>query len=271
VRIQSILSLPAFNPGPYTGQGNNTYLIAGREPLLVDAGVGDPRHLDAIAAALAGAPLARVLVTHNHSDHIKGIEAVAVRWPEAVLLKKSLPERDQKYAVRWTPVRDRDEVPAGDIRLRIFETPGHAPDHLCLFDETSRVLFAGDLLMRRGTVVIPPTHGGSLGQYLRSLEKMLALLPSRVLPAHGPPFDDAEEVIHRYLAHRLERQAQIVRALEEGAGDLDEVLSRVYVGLRGEMVGAARETILAHLIKLEEEGRAARDGEGRWTLRDIAH
>jgi len=262
-----VLSLSAFNPGPYTGRGNNTYLITGREPLLVDAGVGDARHLDAIAGALGGAQLARVVVTHNHSDHIKGIEAIAARWPEAALLKKPLPERDVKYAVRWTPIGERDEVPAGDGRLRVLETPGHAPDHLCLFDEASRVLFAGDLVMRRGTVVIPPTHGGSLAQYLRSLEKVLALLPSRVLPAHGPAFDEAEEVIHRYLAHRLERQAQIVRALEEGDGDVDAIVSRVYVGLRPEMTGAARETILAHLIKLEEEGRAARDGEGRWTLR----
>jgi hypothetical protein len=103
VHSVTILSLPAFNPGPYTGQGNNTYLITGREPLLVDAGVGDARHLDAIAEALGGADLARVIVTHNHSDHIKGIEAIAARWPEAALLKKPLPERDVKYAVRWTP------------------------------------------------------------------------------------------------------------------------------------------------------------------------
>jgi glyoxylase-like metal-dependent hydrolase (beta-lactamase superfamily II) len=265
--LQSLVTLPAFNPGPYTGQGNNTYLIVGREPMLVDAGVGDPRHLESVAAALDGVPLARVLVTHSHTDHIKGIEAVAARWPGAVLLKKPLPERDGRYAVRWTPVADRAVVPAGDIRLRVFETPGHAPDHLCLFDEASRVLFAGDLLMRRGTVMIPPTLGGSLAQYLRSLEKVLALLPSRVLPAHGPAFDEVADVIHRHLAHRLERQAQIVRALEEGATELDTIAARVYVGLREEIADAARETVLAHLIKLEEEGRARRDARGRWMLR----
>lgn len=260
------LVLPAFNPGPYTGKGNNTYLVLGREPLLIDAGAGDPRHLDAIAEALDGAPLARVLVTHNHSDHIKGIEAIAARWPAAILLKKLWPEKDVAYPVAWRPAREGDEVVAGGMRLRVIETPGHAPDHVCLFEPERRVLFGGDLLVRDGTVVIPPTFGGSLAQYLKSLERLLALGVARVLPAHGRAIDEPDALIHRYLAHRLERQAQIVCALERGAADLDSIVAQVYVGLRPEVAPVARESVLAHLIKLEEEGRAARDDEGRWRL-----
>ncbi len=261
-----ILVLPAFNPGPYTGEGNNTYLVPGREPLLVDAGVGDARHLDAIAAALDGQPLARVVVTHNHSDHIKGIEAVAARWPGAILLKRPWPEKDVKYSVAWRPLQEGDEVVAGEARLRVIETPGHAPDHVCLFEPSSRLLFGGDLLVRDGTVVIPPTFGGSLARYLKSLEKLLALGVSRVLAAHGREIEEPDALIRRYLAHRLQRQAQIVRALERGAADLDAIVAQVYVGLRPEVAAAAGESVLAHLIKLEEEGRAAKDAEGRWRV-----
>jgi glyoxylase-like metal-dependent hydrolase (beta-lactamase superfamily II) len=258
--------LDAGNPGPYTGAGNHTYLVAGRAPLLIDAGVGEPRHLDEVGAALGGGTLARVVVTHNHPDHIKGIAAIAARWPGAVLLKKPWPEQDVKYPVSWSPLADGDEVPAGDGRLRVIGTPGHAPDHLCLLDEDSRTLFAGDLLMRDGTVVIPPTYGGSLARYLASLERVVALAPARALAAHGPEIDDPVALARRYLEHRRKRETQIVRALGHGAADLEALLPRVYVGLRPEVEGAARESVLAHLIKLEEEGRAERDERGRWRL-----
>jgi glyoxylase-like metal-dependent hydrolase (beta-lactamase superfamily II) len=262
-----VICLPAYNPGPYTGGGNSTYLLTGREPLLVDAGVGDARHLDELAAALAGQALARVVVTHNHSDHAKGVEGIAARWPGASLLKKPWPERDARYAAAWARLGDGDRVPAGDGWLRAIETPGHAPDHVCLWDSEARVLFGGDLLVRDGTVVIPATHGGSLSQYLRSLEKVLALAPARVLPAHGPPIENPDVVIRRYLAHRRAREVQILRALEEGHRDLDAMVPQVYGALRPEIADAARESVLAHLVKLQEEGRATRDEGGRWTIK----
>ncbi len=261
-----VARLPAFNPGPYTGDGTNTYLVLGRAPLLVDAGVGDARHLDAIAAALAGRSLARVVVTHHHSDHVKGIGAVAARWPGALLLKCPWPERDAGDDVRWVPLADGEELPAGDGRLRVVATPGHAPDHACLFDPVSRVLFGGDLLVSGGTVVIPPSHGGSLAQYLASLERVAALAPARVLPAHGPVIEDPAALLARYLAHRREREAQVVQAIARGPCDLDAVVAGVYADVPADLAGAARENALAHLVKLEEEGRAARDEAGRWRL-----
>lgn len=258
--------LRAFNPGPYTGDGTNTYLVLGREPLLVDAGVGDPRHLDAIAEHLAGRPLARVVVTHHHSDHVAGITAVAARWPEAVLLKSPWPARDATDGVLWVAIADGDDLPAGDGRLRVVATPGHAPDHVCLFDPASRALFGGDLLVAEGTVVIPASDGGSLVQYLASLERVAALSPSRVLPAHGPVIEDPAAVVARTLAHRREREIRILDVLAGGPCTLETLVSAVYGPVPAELAGAARETALSHLLKLEGEGRAARDAAGAWRL-----
>jgi glyoxylase-like metal-dependent hydrolase (beta-lactamase superfamily II) len=265
-----IVRLPAFNPGPYTGDGTNTYLVCGRQPLLVEAGVGDPRHLEAIAAALGGRPLARVVVTHHHADHVAGIGAVAARWPGAWLAKRPWPERDAADPVRWMALADGDELPAGDGRLTVVATPGHAPDHLCLFDPASRTLFGGDLLVREGTVTIPASRGGSLVDYLASLERVAALAPVRVLPAHGPVIDDPCALVARYLAHRRDREAQIVQAIARAPRDLEAVVAEVYRGVPAALVGAARETALAHLRKLEAEGRAARDAAGRWRLAQSA-
>ncbi len=257
-----LVALSAFNPSPLTGAGNNTYLIPGPEPLLVDAGVGDPRHLDAVAAALDGVPLARVVVTHNHSDHASGAAAVAARWPGVTLLKMPWPARDR---VAWTPLAEGDELAAGDVRLRVVWTPGHAPDHVCLFEPAGRVLFGGDLLVQNDTVVIPASHGGSLTQYLASLERVRALAPSRVLPAHGPAIDDVVALIERYVEHRRQRERQILRALASGPVTPADIVARVYVGLNPALEPFARESVLAHLVKLEEEGRAIRNEDGKWT------
>src|SRR5262245_20863126 len=121
------LLLPANNPGPMTGEGNNTWLIDGDEPTLVDAGVGDPAHLDAIARALGGRPLARVVVTHGHADHISGVPALRARWPTIEAAKWILPGESG-----WRGLDDEARVRAGGGTLIIIHTPGHAPDHLCL-------------------------------------------------------------------------------------------------------------------------------------------
>ena len=111
----------AHNPGPYTGAGNNTYLIPGEEPVLIDAGTGDPRHLEGVAEALArtkSGRLARILVTHGHVDHESGVAALAVRWPEATASKMPWPERDARYWQAWHEIGDEELIRAHHDVLR---------------------------------------------------------------------------------------------------------------------------------------------------------
>ena len=248
----------AFNPGPMTGDGNWTWLLPGRTPTLIDAGTGDPRHLDAVAAALAGASLAQVLVTHAHVDHASGAVAIAQRFDGVKFFKMPWAERDSRWPVPWQPIGDNDIVEAGDRRLRAVHTPGHAPDHLCFWDEESRTMFSGDLAVTGTTVYIPPNLRGDLADYLASLERVRALKPARLLPAHGPVIDDPEALLNNYLQHRREREEQILAALRSGLETLDALVPLIYRGLRENLMQVARETVLAHLLKLEREGRARR-------------
>lgn len=247
--------LPADNASEWTGPtGNNTWLIPGAVPALVDAGVGAPSHLAALEHALSGAPLATVLLTHGHSDHVKGIPAILERWP-------SVRVRGEKFE----PLQDGERIPAGDGCLRAVHTPGHAPDHFCLFDETTGDLFGGDLARAGGTVVIPANHGGDLTDYLSSLRRVEALRPRRLLPGHGPIVDDVPALVAGYIAHRAEREAQIVEALRAGATTPEAIVARVYQSLRPSLVRAAQESALAHLIKLQREGMVS-VAAGEWTL-----
>jgi glyoxylase-like metal-dependent hydrolase (beta-lactamase superfamily II) len=257
------IPLHAANPGPFTGAGNWTYLIPGPAPLLFDAGVGQVTHLDELAAAAPNGP-ALVVVSHAHPDHAAGGPALAERWPTARFAKLPWPAEDDD-AIGWQPLIDGQTLDSGDGPLVVIHTPGHAPDHLVLWHADSRTLFGADLMQLGNTVVIPADRGGDLAAYLRSLRRVQALAPSRVLPAHGPPIDDPPALIEQYLQHRHHREVQIVTALEGGLQTVDAITQRIYVGLTPQLEPLARQNVVAHLIKLEQESLARRDGD-RWGL-----
>jgi glyoxylase-like metal-dependent hydrolase (beta-lactamase superfamily II) len=250
-----------------TGDGNTTWLIPGHVPTLIDAGTGESQHLDALERALGGARLAQVLVTHTHVDHASGAAAIAERMPHVRFLKMPWPEEDAAWRVRWHPLTDGEMVAAGDSALAVIHTPGHSPDHLCFWDQEGRQLFCGDLAWKGSTVVIPSSHGGDVAAYLASLERILQLLPQTMFPAHGPVIEQPMELLREYIEHRALREQQVLAALGRGLTSPDEMVARIYPALPAALRPVARESVLAHLTKLEREGRAAHDGE-RWRLRD---
>lgn len=255
-----IVPLHAANPGPMTGAGNWTYLISGRDPVLIDAGTGLAPHLDAIVASRGEGP-EHVVVTHAHGDHASGVTAIRERWPTTRFSKYPWRGRDDRYPAEWTSLRDGDEIPAGDGSVTVVHTPGHAPDHIALWDAESRTLFSGDLVTLGTTVVILVSAGGSLVQYLDSLRRVQALDPRRLLPAHGDAIDEPAAVIQKYLDHRAEREAQVIDGVTRGIRRVDALVADIYRGLNPALVRMAGESVLAHLIKLEEEGRVQREGE----------
>ncbi len=242
------IPVPVANPGPLTGPGNNTYLFDGAEPTLIDAGVGQPEHIVAIAAHLGGRALVRVLVTHGHPDHASGVPALRERWPSLEVRKWNLAGE-----LDWLPLDDADRVRAGDAWLTVVHTPGHAADHVCFWQPDTRDLYCGDMMTASTSIMVPPaSRGGSLRQYLHSLQRLADLGPGTAWPAHGDVIAKPVERIHEYLAHRAMRERQVQACMDQGVTGIDAIVARVYADTPKTLWPAARLTVEALLEKLAE-------------------
>ena len=164
---------------------------------------------------------------------------------------------------------DGDVVETEGARLRALFTPGHAPDHLCFVLEQEGSLFSGDNVLGVGTTVIPSTTG-SLADYMDSLERLKREAPTWIYPAHGPKIAPGTPKVEEYLAHRLERERQVLGALEAGDRLVPDMVERIYVGYPENLHAAAGQSVTSHLLKLERDGRVRRhedeEGAALWEL-----
>lgn len=243
----------------------NAYLIGEKDMVLLDPGSGDPDALSQLFGlidhlATEGRKLRMILVSHHHSDHWGGVEGVRARYRVPVAAH-ALTGTHLKIDVALS---DGERIPLTpglrEWNLRVVHTPGHSRDHLCFLHEASGALFCGDLVAGAGTVVIDPPDG-DMADYLASLERLIAMKPSLLLPAHGSPNGAPAGRLRGLVQHRLEREAKVLGALESTARPLADLIPAVYSDVKPELWPYAERSLLAHLLKLEAEGRATRHGD----------
>jgi glyoxylase-like metal-dependent hydrolase (beta-lactamase superfamily II) len=227
--------LTADNPGPMTLEGTNTYLV-GRDPTtVIDPGPDDVSHIEAIRRAAEGrGGIGTVLLTHDDADHLAGVEPLGIE-----------------------PTRPSDgEVVAG---LTAIATPGHAAEHLCFLlpdGEDGFACFCGDLILGEGSTIVGPRRlGGSLADYMRSLERLRTYDLTVLYPGHGPEVHAPSAKIDEYIAHRQERENRLVAALDRGERSRETLLDEVWDDVPEVLRPAAALAMEAHFEKLDEEGR----------------
>lgn len=245
--------LLAPNPGPMTLDGTNSYLLG--DPgaparIVVDPGPADAAHLSALAAT---GPVDLILITHRHHDHTEGAAALARATGAPVRAA------DPAHCLDGAPLRDGERITAAGVVITVLATPGHTDDSVCFLlatDGSTGSVLTGDTILGRGTTVIAPPDG-SLGAYLASLERLAALGPRRVLPAHGPTRPDLAAVAADYLAHREQRLSAIRAALQTLGADASvaAVTDAVYVDIDPSVRFAAEHSVAAQLEYLRGTGQ----------------
>jgi len=258
-----IRRLVAPNPSMMTGPGTNSYLFGSKEVAVLDPGPVIESHLETLQR-IAGAPIRWILVTHTHPDHSPAAVKLAA-MTGAELLGMPAPEgehQDETFKPDRT-LTDGDELATAEFVVEAVHTPGHASNHLCYRHVGKNWLFTGDHVIDGSTVVIDPPDG-NMKHYLQSLERVKYLQCDALAPGHGELINDPDRAIDWIIDHRMEREAKVAAALainpNLSTGDL---VAHVYKDVDKKLYGWAERSLLAHLLKLENDGAAERLG-GRW-------
>jgi len=240
--------LLAPNPGPMTLDGTNTWILS--EPgsgsaVVVDPGPDDPAHVAAIEDHVRdrGQRVGLILLTHAHSDHAGGAQALRRATGAPVRAWRRGATDD---------LTDGEGVAMAGLELRVMTTPGHSGDSVTIVVPADRALLTGDTVIGRGTTVVA-WPDGDLRDYLDSLQRLrdATSAAALLLPGHGPVLDDPSAAITSYVEHRLARLDQVRSALAAGAQSAEEVVASVYGDLDPRLHVAALLSTRAQMEYLE--------------------
>lgn len=260
----------AKNPGPFTFTGTGTYVVGRGEVAVLDPGPDMAEHMDAILAATAGERITHILITHSHMDHSPLARPLAERTG-AVIYACSGPCVETASDVRLEAgddlvFRPDEHLYDGMVlsgpgwTIEAVKTPGHTSNHYCYALKEENALFSGDHVMGWSTTVISPPDG-DMGDYYASLRKILERGYATLWPTHGPPVTEPKPFLEAYLAHRLERERQILERLDAGDRRIKEMIPTIYAAVSPRLWPAAAHSVLAHLIHLVRTGVVQTDGE----------
>lgn len=264
VRVRRILGL---NPSPMTGPGTNSYLIGDRRMAIVDPGPADDTQFENFMAAIGEASLEWIFVTHTHGDHSPGAARLKSETGARLI---GLPAPDSGSHDRsfrpdgeW---QHGDVVDCGEFSIELIHTPGHVSNHFCYLIRELGLLFTGDHVLQGTTSVILPPDG-DMTAYMDSLAELQTRGLNYLAPGHGLIMDDPSAEIEKLRRHRLQREHKIYSRLEAlGRADIDTLVVSAYDDVAPHLIPWAKKTMLAHLIKLEREGRIKQQEEDSLTF-----
>ena len=258
----------APNASAFTFHGTGTYIIGNGSVAIVDPGPDLATHVDALLDAVRDETVSHILVTHTHLDHSPATVAVkaATGAPSYAFGPHGRGGDGEKVEegadFDFMPdhrVADGETVAGDGWTVEGVHTPGHTSNHMCFALKEENALFPGDHVMGWSTTIVSPPDG-DMRAYMASLDKLLTRSEGIYYPTHGAPIADPPPYVAALLAHRHEREDQIVACLADGIGQIPDMVARMYADIDPKLHRAAARSVLSHLIHMVDTGRAASDG-----------
>jgi glyoxylase-like metal-dependent hydrolase (beta-lactamase superfamily II) len=267
-----VLLVPLRTPTQPPATHTNTLVLGEERLYVVDPSPVDASEQERLWAFLdallgEGRELEAILLTHYHPDHVGALAEMQRRYGVPARAHRDCMER-LPQARFGPPLEHGDRIELGnapdgspDWHLRAYHVPGHARGHLAFQESRYHALVVGDLVSTLSSILIDPSDG-HLGTYVDSLRFLDTVACGVLYPGHGPPMSDGRAVIQKALAHRREREAQLLAGLSDRPQTPRQLVERLYADVPAAMHGLAERSVLSGLLKLEEEGRAARSNDG---------
>ena len=263
----------ARNPSPFTLHGTGTYVLGRGNVAVIDPGPADPAHIAALLAGLQGERITHIFVTHTHLDHSPGCRLMARHTDARTygygphgaerLEAGALVEEGADLAFQpERRVRHGERIEGDGWSLECVHTPGHTSNHCCYALERAGALFTGDHVMGWSTSVVSPPDG-NMADYLASLALLLEREDRAYWPAHGPAVEDPKTLVRAFIAHRRERERQILDCVERGLRRIADMVPAMYGDLPEFMHPAAARSTLAAIEHLAARGVLAAQDEVR--------